>query len=86
MYYTVQKVKDMQEVKEDVPGVFDQYLLKKRIKHLFIYSCCPGINRYIERSNGTLQEEFLDYHLYLLSENIEEFNSELIDYLILVRY
>ena len=63
-------------------GEFDQYLKNKRIKPLFIYPRCPRINGYIERSNRTLQEEFLDYHLYLLPENIKEFNSELIDYLI----
>lgn len=63
-------------------GEFDKYLKNKKIKHLFIYPRCPRINGYIERANRTLQEEFLDYHLILLSEDVEQFNSKLIDYLI----
>ena len=63
-------------------GVFDKYLKDKYIKYLFTYPGCPRVNGYIERANRTLQEEFLDYHLFLLSDNIKAFNSELIDYLI----
>jgi len=63
-------------------GEFDKYLKNKKIKHLFIYPRCPRINGYIERANRTIQEEFLDYHLILLSDDIKQFNSKLIDYLI----
>ncbi len=42
----------------------------------------PKINKYIERANRTLEEEFIDYHLYLLSDDVNTFNSELIEYLI----
>jgi len=63
-------------------GVFDQYLKTKHIKHLFIYPRCPRINGYVERSNRTLQEEFINNHLNLLATDINAFNSKLIDYLI----
>ena len=63
-------------------GEFDKYLKSKGIKHLFTYPRCPKINGYVERANRTLEEEFLNYHLYLLSDNIKEFNSKLMDYLI----
>jgi len=63
-------------------GEFDKYLKNKKIKHLFIYPGCPRINGYIERENRTVQEEFLSYHLILLSEDIRQFNSKLIDYLV----
>jgi len=40
------------------------------------------ISRYIERSNRTLQEEFLNTHLDLPAYDTEEFNSKLMEYLI----
>lgn len=63
-------------------GMFDNYLKDKHIKHLFIYPKHPKINGYIERANRTLEEEFIDYNLSLLSDDINTFNSELIEYLI----
>jgi transposase InsO family protein len=63
-------------------GIFDKYLKEKHIKHLFTYPRCPRVNGYIERANRTLQEEFLDYYLFLLLDDIKAFNSQLIDYLI----
>ena len=63
-------------------GKFDQYLKTKNIKHLFIYPRCPRINGYVERSNRTLQEEFINNHLNLLAIDIKGFNSKLMDYLI----
>ena len=63
-------------------GTFDQYLKDNHIKHLFIYPRCPRINGYVERANRTLQEEFIDYALELLFEDLVKFNSELIKYLI----
>lgn len=63
-------------------GMFDEYLKDKHIKHLFLYPKHPKINGYIERANRTLEEEFMGYNLYLLSDDINTFNSELIEYLI----
>jgi len=39
------------------------------------------MNAHIERFNRTIQEEFIDFKQYLLL-NPNEFNQELIDYLI----
>ena len=41
-----------------------------------------AISRYIERSNRTLQEEFLNTRLDLLATDTEEFNSKLMENLI----
>ena len=54
----------------------------RNLKHNFIYPRCPRINGFIERANRTLQEEFIDLHLNLLSEDIDEFNRKLMDYLV----
>ena len=58
------------------------YHKKRTIKHNFIYPRCPGINGLVERANRTLQEEFIDLHLNLLAEDIDEFNRRLMDYLL----
>ena len=63
-------------------GSLGEYLKKRNIKHFFIYPRCPRINGYIERANRTLQEEFIDSHLNLLLEDIDEFNRRLMDYLV----
>jgi len=63
-------------------GAFDQYLTKKRIKHLFIYPRCPKINGYVERANRALQKEFINWNIDLALTDINLFNRELIDYLI----
>ncbi len=63
-------------------GDFDDYLKRKNINHLFIYPRCPRINGYVERANRTLQEEFVNGHGEYFLEGIDEFNSQLIDYLI----
>jgi len=48
-------------------------------KFMFLYN---AISRYIERSNRTLQEEFLNTHLDLPAYDTEEFNSKLMENLI----
>ena len=58
------------------------YHRKRNIKHNFIYPRCPRINGFVERANRTLQEEFIDLHLNLLLEDIDEFNRRLMDYLL----
>ena len=63
-------------------GEFNKYLKKRNIKHNFIYPRCPRVNGYIERANRTLQDEFIDQHLNLLAEDIDEFNRRLMDYLV----
>lgn len=63
-------------------GDFDDYLKRKNINHLFIYPRCPKINGFVERSNRTLQEEFVNGHEEYALDGITEFNSRLMDYLI----
>ena len=50
--------------------------------NIFLYHRCPRINGYVERANRTLQEEFIDYALDLLFQDLPNFNSELMKYLI----
>jgi transposase InsO family protein len=60
---------------------FHQYLKSQNIIHFFIYPRKPQHNAYIERFNGILQKEFINHHLSLAFQNLEEFNNKLLDYL-----
>jgi len=60
---------------------FDEYLKNQRIPHLFIYPRCCRINGAIERFNRSIQEEFIDENLHLISDQ-KLFSSKLIDYLL----
>jgi transposase InsO family protein len=62
-------------------GEFDNYLIRNNIKHYFIYPRTPKSNAYIERFNRTIQEEFVNANLDCM-DDIEEFNSRLINYLV----
>lgn len=62
-------------------GEFDKYLQKHSIKHFFSYPRTPKSNAYVERFNRTLQEEFVEYNIHLI-DNVDEFNSKLVEYLI----
>lgn len=62
-------------------GEFDQHLKKKKITHYFSYPRTPKSNSFVERFNRTIQEEFVEYRLDLI-DNLPEFNSHLIDYLL----
>ena len=60
---------------------FHANLVKRGIKHVYIYPRCPKINGYIERCNRSLSEEFIEDNLNK-AYNIQEFNRALIDHLI----
>ena len=62
-------------------GEFNQYLKKENIPHYFIYPRCPRINGVVERFNRTLQEEFVNSHLYLIHQQ-SLFNEKLKQYLL----
>lgn len=62
-------------------GCFEKYLLSLGIKHIFTYPRCPKINGVVERFNRSIQEEFIDYNLDLLSYP-KEFSSKLTEYLL----
>ena len=63
-------------------GDFESCLATRKLKHWFIYPRCPRINGCVERYNRTIQEEFVNPHLDLLINNLEEFNHHLADYLV----
>ena len=63
-------------------GEFDNYLKKKKMKHLFIYPRCPKINGFVERANRTLNEEFLISYPFYDDRDINKFNKDLIEHLI----
>ncbi|MBI3740731.1 MAG: transposase [Chloroflexi bacterium] len=62
-------------------GDFESALEKDHVPHVFSYPHCPKINAFIERYNRTIQEEFIDNHLELLTDP-KLFAAELADYLI----
>ncbi|MBD3794191.1 MAG: DDE-type integrase/transposase/recombinase [Campylobacterales bacterium] len=60
---------------------FDEELRRLHMIHYHTYPKTPKMNAHLERFNRTIQEEFIDYHSFLLL-NPDEFNRKLIDYLI----
>ncbi len=62
-------------------GEFDAALTEDHVAHVFSYPRCPKINSFIERYNRTIQEEFLDNHLELLTDP-KLFSEALAEYLI----
>ena len=60
---------------------FDEELRRLHMVHYHTYPKTPKMNAHLERFNRTVQEEFIDYHAFLLL-NPDEFNRKLIDYLI----
>jgi len=62
-------------------GLFDAYLLKQAVPHVFTYPRCPRINGVVERFNRTVQEDFIDYNLDTLHEP-KTFSLKLADYLL----
>jgi hypothetical protein len=61
-------------------GVFDQYLSKQGIKHVWTYPNCPRINAVIERYNRSIQEEWMESYLHEIDDTIR-FNIRLKEYL-----
>ena len=60
---------------------FSEELLKLHLIHFHTYPKTPKMNAHLERFNRTIQEEFVDYRAFLL-KNPDDFNRELMDYLI----
>ena len=60
---------------------FDEELRRLHMIHYHTYPKTPKMNAHLERFNRTIQEEFIDYHSFLLL-NPDDFNRKLIDYLI----
>ncbi len=60
---------------------FAERLKELHLTHYHTYPKTPQMNAHLERFNRTIQDEFIDYHSYLLI-NPDEFNQKLMDYLI----
>ena len=60
---------------------FTAELQRLHLTHYHTYPKHPKMNAHVERFNRTIQEEFIDYHSFLLKEP-DAFNRKLIDYLI----
>ena len=60
---------------------FDAEIRKQCLFHWHTYPKTPKMNAHCERFNRTLQEEFVNYHSYLLKDTTA-FNDKLVDYLI----
>lgn len=52
------------------------------IIHFFTYPKSPKMNAYIERFNRTIQEDFINHNQELMAYNLNEFNNQLMDYLL----
>jgi len=61
---------------------FRNYLKNKSIIHFHNYPRCPKMNAFIERFNRTIQEDFINWHLMTLRDDINHFNRELMDWLL----
>ena len=61
---------------------FREYLTKKKITHFHNYPKCPKMNAYVERFNRTIQEQYINWHLLNLKDNLDQFNHDLIDWLL----
>ncbi len=60
---------------------FTARLLELQIAHYHTYPRTPKMNAHVERFNRTIQEEFLNYHKWLLLD-CDAFNTELMDWLV----
>ena len=60
---------------------FTEELKRLHLTHYHTYPRTPKMNAHVERFNRTIQEEFIDYHAYLLKDP-DVFNHKLMDYLI----
>lgn len=61
---------------------FETYLDKQNIVHFHTYPRCPKMNAEIERFNRTISEAFISKNRHLLAYNLQEFNKNLMDWLV----
>lgn len=59
-----------------------ELLEKGQITHYHTYPKTPKMNAHCESFNGTIQEEFVDYRVNLLFNDVTAFNEEMKEYLI----
>ena len=77
---------EIKNVLSDNGSEFKKYFViqtgKKSIIHFHTYPKTPKMNAHCERLNRTLQEEFIDYKINLLFDDITEFNRQFSNYLL----
>src|SRR5574343_139212 len=61
---------------------FRDYLEEKKIVHFHNYPKCPKMNAFVERFNRTIQDQFINWRLRLLRDDLDHFNRDLIDWLL----
>lgn len=61
---------------------FDRACSALDLKRFHTYPHSPKMNAHVERFNRTLSEEFLIFHRALQRDDVEEFNRQLVDWLI----
>jgi len=61
---------------------FREACVQNNIKQFHTYPRSPKMNSCVERFNRTIQEEFVNYNLALLRDDLDAFNQKLIEYLI----
>jgi len=61
---------------------FELLLKREGIVHFHSYPRCPQMQSEVERFNRTLSEAFIQKNRHLLAYNLEEFNKQLIDWLL----
>lgn len=61
---------------------FHDYILETNRIHYFNYPKSPKMNAFIERFNGSIQEEFVDVTDNDPYNDLEDFNNKLMDYLL----
>ena len=60
----------------------NQLLKENNITHYHTYPKTPKMNAHCESFNGTIQEEFVDYHANLLFDDPTRFNEKLNEYIL----
>ena len=77
---------EIKNVLTDNGSEFKKYLARlleqNNITHYHTYPKTPKMNAHCESWNGTIQEEFVDYNINLLFDNVTLFNEKLKEYLI----
>lgn len=61
---------------------FTDELKRLHLIHYHTYPKTPKMNAHVERFNKTIQEDFVNYRYQLLRDDIDEFNRQLMDWLI----